>query len=204
MSMLDKLVAHDPSKPFIGAAEFARRTQKLFDEAYPLRCTACGRREEKWRPVTLSDGKTAVTGAYCPCGAYKGPVAASPMETYRAMQEVHALPRGTREQMAESGPAAIGSVAAEALRDESTIPRRPATPTSVAMSAEPAERPRPNRTLTPEERMRFMSRAAALGCDEHRLRADLAAHGEEPEECTLHVASAVIRELEAEREEVAS
>ncbi len=174
MSMLDKLVAHDPTKPFINAREFAERTQVLFDKVYPLPCTACGRREEERRPVTLSDGKTVIVGAYCACGAYKGPVPASPMEAYRALQTVHALPRGSREALAACDTAAIGDVVSGVLAGRDPLP--------------------------PERRFKFMSIAAEMGATELRIRADLAAlAGETLESCSYEGAQTVLRALRAEQ-----
>jgi len=136
--------------------EFVIANQKLHESAYPLRCHVCGRRGEYKKEVTLSDGKTKVLGAFCDCGAYKGPVVATPEESYRANKK------------------------------------------SPLVHKEPVEKPQ-SRQLTPDERFRFMSKAARLGADEHELRCDLAGLGEELETCTLATAKIVIRDIEARR-----
>ena len=167
--------------------------QALYEQTYPLPCSACRRTEEEHRPHQLSDGRTMVVGCYCRCGAYKGPAIASPLESWRAQREiVRARPKPPAKSPAPRGPEPV----AELLRDESVIPRRQATQTHVDASA--IERERPSPPLSPERRFAFLKSCATLGADEHRIRCDLAARGEELEDCSEEASKAVYRSLKAE------
>lgn len=188
--MSDRLVAPN-AEAHITSEEFARRTQVMHDAAYPLVCPLCGRREEERRDHTLSDGRTVVVGCYCRCEHYKGPAIASPMENHRASQAVRALSRGPRPERSSGGPESVGDLARELV-----VPAHPATPTHVAASSPDRERPSP--PLSPERRFSFLSACAKLGADEHRIRCELAARGEELEECSEAASTAVYRQFKSE------
>ena len=68
------------------------------------------------------------------------------------------------------------------------------------MGAKTPKTPADDAALTAGERARFLARAAALGCDEHRARCELAAmHRQELDRATYGAAKSVIRMLEQEQ-----
>lgn len=58
--------------------------------------------------------------------------------------------------------------------------------------------------LSDTERARFLTRAASLGADEHRIRCELGGRWEELEHATWGTAKAVIRQLEQEQRATAA
>ena len=156
--------------------DHVKREQERYDRVYPLPCEACGRREEEHRPLVPTGSKVTYLGAWCPCGAYKGPVVERPEDTYRRSRKFASPPPS---------------------QTEATVPPRPATPTSVAEIASALDRERPRHPLSPERRFAFMEACAKLGADEHRIRCELASHGEELETCSDEASRAVYRALRA-------